>query len=89
MRAPTARTHEPGPGALPSPGAPPRRPDGEGPGHRIPNEQRNDDERLGRMNTDIREHDTAGTERMVHVRAALLAGEEEEAPDLHIFRGLD
>ncbi|MER6481443.1 hypothetical protein ACFFSH_37080 [Streptomyces filamentosus] len=41
------------------------------------------------MNTDIREHDTAGTERMVHVRAALLAGEEEEAPDLHIFRGLD
>ncbi|MFD5768432.1 hypothetical protein ACFWIN_21795 [Streptomyces sp. NPDC127049] len=41
------------------------------------------------MNTDIREHDTAGAERIVHVRAALLAGEEEEAPDLHIFRGLD
>ncbi|MFB7941918.1 hypothetical protein, partial [Streptomyces sp. NPDC056049] len=87
--APAARTHETGPGALPSPAASPRRPDGGGAGHRIPNEQRNDDERLGRMNTDIREHDTTRAERIVHVRAALLAGEEEEAPDLHIFRGLD
>ncbi|MEV7525562.1 hypothetical protein [Streptomyces sp. NPDC091371] len=41
------------------------------------------------MNSDVLEHQDRALQEPDTRRPALLAGEEEETPDQHIFRGVD